>query len=55
MNNFSFNFSKIVGCFCTYWRLIRTDLEDTERRLMQNEVNRVMLQSIFYLTSKNKY
>lgn len=45
--------SKVVICFCTYWRLIRTDLEDSERRLMQNEVNRVMLQSIFYLTSKN--
>ncbi|CAK5034589.1 unnamed protein product [Meloidogyne enterolobii] len=45
--------SKVIVCFCTYWRLIRTDLEDTERRLMQNEVNRVMLQSIFYLTSKN--
>jgi hypothetical protein len=48
-------FSKILYYFCAYWCLIRTELLEAERRALQNEVNRIVLQAIYYIVSKRRY
>ncbi|KAL3101091.1 hypothetical protein niasHS_001551 [Heterodera schachtii] len=46
------NISKIVHFFCTYWELVRNELAPSDRSLVQNEINRIVLQAVFYIVSK---
>src|SRR5690606_6972604 len=38
---------------CNYWDLVKPEiLSQNDRRMLQNEVNRIVLQSMYYIVSK---
>uniref|UniRef100_A0A914HKU6 Ectopic P granules protein 5 homolog n=1 Tax=Globodera rostochiensis TaxID=31243 RepID=A0A914HKU6_GLORO len=46
------NISKIVHLFCAYWELVRGELSAPDCSLVQNEVNRIVLQAVYYIVAK---
>ena len=46
---------KIVQHICSYWDLVKHELHEIDRRMIQNEINRVLLQAMQYIVSKKRY
>uniref|UniRef100_A0A914C964 Ectopic P granules protein 5 homolog n=1 Tax=Acrobeloides nanus TaxID=290746 RepID=A0A914C964_9BILA len=46
---------KLVQHICSYWDLVKHELHEIDRRMIQNEINRVLLQAMQYIVSKKRY
>lgn len=42
----------MVQYLATYWKLTKHDFKNSDQILLQNEINRIVLQAIYYIVSK---